>query len=365
MIPPSRSSLAPSVSSGTDDTGFRSSHVPRPGAAPVAVRLVKTVIVGAGAIGGYIGAHLARSGADVVLFARGAHLQAMRARGLRVSAAGGDFVVTPAVADDPVAIGPADLVLLAVKGPSVASVAPMLAPLLRPDTIVVCIQNGLPWWYFHGQRGRLGALGRELTDPRGVVASAVDPRQVLGAIVYFATEIVEPGVIRHSGGHRMFLGEPTGLRSARCRRAADLFAAAGLPCTATTAIRREIWVKLLGNVAFNPLSVVTGATVAAMVRHPDLSALVRAVMGEVRAVAWRLGIRPALSVDARITRSSASGDHKTSMLQDFEAGRPLELETIAGAVVRLAGHLGVPMPATQAVYACAKRLDECRARSER
>jgi 2-dehydropantoate 2-reductase len=323
---------------------------------------VRIVIVGAGAIGGYIGARLARVGADVVLFARGPHLHAMQTRALRVHSPDGDFEVTPQVADDLTTIGPADVVVLGVKAHSLTALAPALPPLFGPETIVVSTQNGIPWWYFQGQGGELEGLRLERVDPGGVIASTIEPRRIVGSLAYFSTDIVEPGVIHHTEGNRISFGEPDGTRSERTRRIAEALIAAGFRCPITTRFRHEIWVKLLGNVAFNPISALTGGTLEELVRHPDTSRLVREVMVETEAVAAKLGIELPISIDQRMAGAEKVGAHKTSMLQDFEAGRPMELEAVVGAVVELGERLNVPMPATRAVYACATLLDENRGR---
>jgi 2-dehydropantoate 2-reductase len=322
---------------------------------------VRIVIAGAGAIGGYLGARLAHVGADVTLFARGAHLRAMQERGLRVSSPDGDLEVRPVVTGDLGAIGPADVVFLGVKAHGLPQLAPQLRVLFSPNTVVVSTQNGIPWWYFQGSGGELDGLHLERVDPRGVIASAIEPRRVLGSLAYFSTEIVEPGVIQHVEGNRITLGEPDGSRSERCRQIADALAAAGFRCPITTRIRHEIWVKLLGNIAFNPISALTGATLVEMARHPEVSRLAREVMGEAAAVAARLGIELPISIEQRMAGAEKVGSHKTSMLQDLEAGRPMELEAVVGAVVELGERLGVPMPASRAVYACTKLLDERRA----
>lgn len=323
---------------------------------------MRIVIVGAGAIGGYIGARLARAGADVVLFARGPHLHAMQTRGLRVHSPEGEFEVKPHVADNLAAIGPADVVFLGVKAHSLTALAPMLRPLFGPDTIVVSTQNGIPWWYFQGHGGDLEGTHLEKVDPGGVIASAIEPRRVVGSLAYFATDIAEPGVIHHTEGNRISFGEPDGTRSERARRIAEALIAAGFRCPITTRFRHEIWVKLLGNVAFNPVSALTGATLEELVRHADTSRLIREVMVETEAVAGKLGIELPISIDQRMTGAEKVGAHKTSMLQDFEAGRPMELEAVVGAVVELGERLNVSMPATRAVYACAKLLDDNRGR---
>jgi 2-dehydropantoate 2-reductase len=321
---------------------------------------VRIVIAGAGAIGGYIGARLAQAGADVVLFARGPHLRAMQDRGLRVVSADGDFSVRPEVSDNLAAIGVADVVVLGVKAHGLTTLAPSLTPLFGPDTIVVSTQNGIPWWYFEEHGGELDGLTLERVDPGGVIAASIEHRRIIGSLAYFATDIAEPGVIHHTEGNRISFGEPGGEKSERIRRVTAAFSAAGFRCPITTRIRHEIWVKLLGNASLNPISVLTGGTLEQMTRHPDVSQLVRAVMVEAEAVASKLGVELPITIDQRIAGAEKVGAHKTSMLQDFEAGRPMELEAVVGAVVELGGRLGVPMPSMSAVYACVKFLGESR-----
>jgi 2-dehydropantoate 2-reductase len=318
---------------------------------------VRIVIAGAGAIGGYIGARLARAGSDVVLFARGPHLRAMQERGLRVLSPDGDFEVTPQVSGDLAAIGPADVVFLGVKAHALTALAPTLGPVLGPDTVVVSTQNGIPWWYFQSIGGELEGLRLERVDPGGVIASAIEPRRVLGSLAYFATDVVEPGVIRHIEGNRISFGEPDGSKSERARRIAEALIAAGFRCPVTPRFRHEIWVKLLGNVAFNPISALTRGTLEELARHAEVSQVIRTIMAESEAVAAKLGIELPISIDQRMAGAEKVGAHKTSMLQDYEAGRPLELEAVVGAVVELGDTLGVAMPVTRAVYACAKMLD--------
>jgi 2-dehydropantoate 2-reductase len=319
---------------------------------------MRIVIAGAGAIGGYIGARLAKNGADVVLFARGAHLAAMQQRGLRiVSAEDGDFEVKPAVTGDLASIGRADVVFLGVKAHALTALAPTLQPLFGPDTVVVSTQNGVPWWYFQNLPGELHDLRLECVDPGGVIAASIEARRVIGSLAYFAADIVEPGVIRHIEGNRLSFGEPDGSRSERARRLADTLIAAGFRCRVTTRFRHEIWVKLLGNVAFNPISALTRGTLEELVRHPETCALVRRLMIETEQVAARLGIELPISIDQRIAGAEKVGGHKTSMLQDLEAGRPMEIDAVIGAVVELGERLGVAMPSTKAVYACVKLLD--------
>jgi 2-dehydropantoate 2-reductase len=315
---------------------------------------VKIVVAGAGAIGGYIGACVARAGGDITLFARGPHLEAMRTKGLRIVTPDGDFEVKPKVTGDLASIGQCDVVFLGVKAHALTGLAPQLRPLFGKDTVVVSTQNGIPWWYFQKIGGELEGLRLEKVDPGGVIATAIDPERVVGSIAYFSTEIVEPGVIKHIEGNRLSFGEPDGTKSERCRKIAEALIPGGLRCPISPRFRHEIWVKLLGNVAFNPASVLTGATLVAMARHPEVSRLVREIMAEVEAVAAKLGLELPISIDQRMAGAEKVGEHKTSMLQDLEAGRPLEIEAVVGAVVELGETLGVPMPATRAVYALVK-----------
>jgi len=307
---------------------------------------MRFLIAGAGAIGGYIGALMARAGDDVTLYARGAHLQAMRERGLRVLSEAGDFEVRPKVTGAIEHEGPFDVIFLGVKAHGLTQLAPQLKPLIGEATTVVSTQNGIPWWYTHLER----------VDPGGVIAASIDPARVVGSLVYLGTEIAEPGVIRHTEGNRISLGEPDGTRSDRCRAIAEALISAGLRCPVTTRIRHEIWVKLLGNVAFNPISALTRATLVQMARDPEIKDVVRSIMTEVVAVANKLGVELPISIDQRIAGAEKVGEHKTSMLQDLEAGRPLELEPVVGAVVELGEQLGIDMPHTRTVYACTKLL---------
>jgi 2-dehydropantoate 2-reductase len=321
---------------------------------------VRIAIAGAGAIGGYIGAKLAKAGADVVLFARGPHLRAMQERGLRVESADGSFEVKPEATGDLTAIGRADAIVLGVKAHSLTALAPQLRPLFGPDTVVVSTQNGIPWWYFQNHPGELNGLHLERVDPGGVIAAAIEPERVIGSLAYFSTDISAPGVIHHTEGNRLSLGEPNGTRSDRIKALAEALIAAGLRAPVTTRFRHEIWVKLLGNVAFNPISALTGGTLEELVRDAKTASVIRDIMAETEAVAARLGIELPISIEQRMAGAEKVGAHKTSMLQDLEAGRPLELEPIVGAAVELGERLGVPMPATRAVYACAGMLDEKR-----
>jgi 2-dehydropantoate 2-reductase len=321
---------------------------------------VKFLIAGAGAIGAYVGARMARAGLDVTLFARGAHLRAMQQHGVRVKSVAGDFEARPRIAGTLEEVGPVDVVFLAVKAHSLPQLVPQLKAVLGPDTTVVGTQNGVPWWFFQGFAGPCEGMRLERVDPGGVISAAIEARRVVGSIVYFSTEITEPGVVLHTAGDRITLGEPNGARSERCRRIADALIASGLRSPVTTHIRNEIWVKILGNVAFNPISALTRATLAQMTRDPEVAALVRHIMGEAEAVASMLGLKLPISIEQRMAGAEKVGEHKTSMLQDLEAGRPLELEAVVGAVVELGDRLRLPMVYTRTVYACAKLLEQAR-----
>ena len=321
---------------------------------------MKFLIAGAGAIGAYIGACLSRAGFDVTLFARGPHLRAMQEHGVRVKSPEGDFEAHPAVSASLTEAGQPDVVVLGVKAHGLPQLAPDLKPLLGPDTTVVSTQNGVPWWFFQSFPAPLQGQRLERVDPGGVISAIIAPTSVVGSIVYFSSEITAPGVIQHIAGNRISLGEPDGTRSDRIRRIAEVLIAGGLKAPVTTRIRHEIWVKLLGNASFNPVSALTGCTLAEMAQDADLSGLVRDIMKEVEAVGTRIGLELPVSIEQRIAGAGKVGEHKTSMLQDLEAGRPLELEALVGAVLELGERLGIPMPSTRAVYASTKARSRVR-----
>ena len=321
---------------------------------------MKFLIAGAGAIGGYIGAKLAQAGGDVTLFARGAHLQAMQAHGVRVIPAEGSeeraFVAHPKITGDLSTATGMDVILLGVKAHGLTGLAPQIAPLIGPNTTVLSTQNGIPWWYFQNDAGEFAGLHLESVDPGSVIANAIPKQSVVGSLVYFATDLAEPGVVRHIEGNRISLGEPDGSRSDRIKGIADALIKAGLRAPVTTRLRSEMFVKLLGNAAFNPISALTRATLVKMAQDPGVRALVAEIMAEVSAIATRLGITLPVSIEQRIAGAEAVGEHKTSMLQDLELGRPMELECIAGALVELGEKLSIPTPNLKAVYACTRLL---------
>jgi 2-dehydropantoate 2-reductase len=315
-------------------------------------------VLGAGAIGAYVGAALARGGSDVTLIARGEHLRALQERGVRVLSPRGDFESHPAATGDLEAIADADAVLLGVKAYSLPELAPRIGELLKPGAAVIAAQNGVPWWFFQSFAGPLEGTTLDSVDPGGAIACSIPEKAVVGCIVYVSTEIVEPGVIRHTEGTRLAIGEPDGSASARCSEIAAALAAGGLKCNVEPRLRDHLWVKLIGNAAFNPVTALTGATMGQLGDQPDMVELLRAVLAECAAVGTAVGLDLPVSVERRLERGIAVGDHKTSMLQDLEAGKPLELDCITGAVIELAGKLDIPVPHTQAVYACTKLLEQ-------
>ena len=310
---------------------------------------MRVAIVGAGAIGGYLGAALASGGSDVVLIARGAHLEAIRRDGLRVLSPRGDLHERLDATDEFDAVRGADLVVLGVKAYSLTELAPRIAPLLDADAAVLPAQNGVPWWFFQGLDGPLRDTVLETVDPGGAITAAIEPRRVVGCVPYPAAEIVAPGVIQHVEGTRFTIGEPAGGISERCQRISEAFAAGGLRCPVEEDVRRELWLKLVGNVAFNPTTALTGATLGEIALTPQSTELARAVMEEVAAVGAALGITLPVSIERRLQGAIKVGDHRTSMLHDLESGKPLEIECMTGAVLEIAERVGVAAPHTAAL----------------
>jgi 2-dehydropantoate 2-reductase len=318
---------------------------------------VRIAILGAGATGGFLGARLAKAGVDVVLIARGPHLQAMRHLGLRLVEANGESISVQVDATDDIAVvRDADFVFVTLKAHSVPAIAERLAANLGERTTVVSAQNGIPWWYFQRHGGELDGIHLESVDPGGIAGRTIDPKLVIACIVYPATSVVGPGVVRHVEGERFSLGELDGSQTERILALSGALASAGLKAPVQPRIRQELWVKLMGNAVFNPLSALTRASLGEMAESPVLAPVVRAAMEEVDAVAGRLGIEIPVSIDRRIRGAAQVGDHKTSMLQDLEAGRPLEIDAITGSVVELAARLGVAVPHLETMYASVKVL---------
>jgi 2-dehydropantoate 2-reductase len=318
---------------------------------------LRVAVLGAGAIGAYVGAALHRGGTEVHLVARGPHLAALQTHGVRVHSPRGDFTARPHATADPAEIGPVDVVFLGLKAQQYAGCDTLLRPLLGPDTAVVAAQNGIPWWYFHGLAGhRLQGRRLETVDPGGTVSAVIPVERAIGCVVYCSTEIVEPGVIRHLEGTRFSIGEPDGSISARCQAFSAAMIAGGLKCPVEPDLRQDIWIKLMGNVAFNPLSALTRATMVQIAGRPGTRRLVASMMAETLEIAQATGVKPDVSIERRIAGAERVGHHKTSMLQDLEAGKELELDAIIGAVVEIADLTGVAAPTLRDVHAAVDLL---------
>ena len=319
---------------------------------------MKVAIVGVGAIGGYVGHCLARAGEDVTFIARGKNLEALRSRGTRLLRADGTEEAVPQVkaTADYAATGPQDLVILAMKAHQLESVALDVPKLFGPDTVVVPMQNGIPYWYFHGHPGELAGKRLQSVDPSGVIGDNIPAQRVIGCVVYPAIELMEPGVIKHVEGNRFPVGEPDGTASNRVARVADCLVRAGLQAAVLSDIRAEIWLKLWGNMTFNPISALSRATLAGICQYPPSRALAAEMMTEAQNVAAKLGITFRVSLEKRIAGAERVGHHKTSMLQDVEAARTLEIDALLGSVIELAGLTATPVPHLDAVYALTKLL---------
>lgn len=319
---------------------------------------MKVAVLGAGAIGAYVGAALHRAGAEVHLIARGPHLKEIRQSGVRVLSPRGDFTSRPHATDDPTEVGPVDHIFLGLKANRYAEAGPMIKPLLHDGTTIIAAQNGIPWWYFHGVPGQYAGHRIDSVDPDGAVSAALPVERAIGCVVYAATEIESPGVIRHLEGTRFSIGEPTGEISARCTEFAEAMVAGGLKCPVEADLRKDIWLKLMGNIAFNPISALTRATMAGICRHLSTRELVVEMMRETLDVAARLGSHPEISIERRLAGAERAGEHKTSTLQDLEKGKPLELDVILKAVVELANLTGAAAPTVRVVSALADLLNE-------
>ena len=303
------------------------------------------------AIGGYVGAELARAGVEVSLVARGPHLAAMRANGLRLLKGEEEIVVHPVCTGDPAELGPQDYVIVGLKAHQLSAAVGQMQPLLGPATAIVTAVNGIPYWYFHRHGGALEGSVVESVDPGGAQWRGFGPERAIGCVVYPATEIVEPGVIRHIYGDRFPLGEPSGEHTDRVRRLSEAFAAGRMQAPVLDRIRDELWLKLWGNLSFNPISALTHATLDVICTDPGTRAVARAMMVEGRDIAERLGIRFRVDVDRRIEGARKVGAHKTSMLQDLERGRPMEIVPLVTVVQELGRKVGVPTPAIDVVHA--------------
>jgi len=321
---------------------------------------MKFAVLGAGAIGGYVGAMLARSGGEVTLIARGEHLRAMRLGGVRIESPRGDFTSYVPATSEFDAIADADVVFVALKANSLPEVAGELSKVLRDDALVIGAQNGIPWWYFQSHGGPFEGRRLQSVDPEGEVGRAIPVANTVGCVVYCSTELVAPGVIRHIEGNRFAIGTPAGEVSDRHREVSAAFAAAGLKCPIVRNLREHIWLKLIGNAAFNPITTITRTTMGELARSPSAIACVRAVMEECAAVAHGLELELPVSIDQRIDGALAVGAHKTSMLLDWEAGKPLELACMTGAIIEIAELVSVPVPTVRAVQTLTEAVAELR-----
>jgi 2-dehydropantoate 2-reductase len=310
---------------------------------------VKVAIFGAGAIGGMMGVKLAQAGADVTFIARGPHLAAMHENGVILQSGGETIQVRPRCVGSAAEAGLQDYVIVTLKAHSLPAAAADIALMMDDGSALITAVNGVPYWYFHGLGGPYAGRRVESVDPGGVLFATLPPACAIGCVVYPAAEVIAPGVISHSYGDRFSLGEPDGSRSPRIEAISRLLIGAGLKAPIRPKIRDEIWVKLWGNLCFNPLSALTGATLDILTSRPDLRATCRAMMLEGQAVAESLGVNFAISVDKRIEGAAEVGAHKTSMLQDLERGRPMEIDALLGAVVELGTLTGQTMPICETV----------------
>jgi 2-dehydropantoate 2-reductase len=315
-------------------------------------------IIGAGAIGGHIAAKLAEAGESVTVVARGAHLKAIRERGLKLKENGQEIVARVEATDRIADAGGADLIVLGVKAHQLAPIAADLASIVTPSTTIMTTQNGIPWWYFFKHGGRHEGVWLESVDPGGVIASRLPIDAIVAAISYQAAEIESPGVIRHIEGHRLPVAEIDGQKTERIAALSELFTRAGFKSPALSDVRAEIWMKLWGNLTFNPVSALSHATLEDICRFSPTRALAGAMMREAQTVGEAFGIRFRLSIDKRIAGAESIGAHKTSMLQDIEHGRAIEIDALLGSVVELARLAKVPTPHLDAIYAVTKLLGE-------
>ena len=320
---------------------------------------MKVCVVGAGAIGGYMAVRIAQAGHDVSVIARGPHLAAISAHGLKLIEADQELVATNLTATDNIReLGPQDVVLLALKAHQIETVVEDLSVLLGPKTVLVTLQNGIPWWYFQKLDSPFSDRIVKTVDPAGVRFNKIDPDRLVGCIAYPAATIAEPGVIQHVEGNRFPVGELDGSESDRVNQVSTLFTEAGFKARVLTDIRSEIWLKLWGNLTFNPISALTHATLVDICQFPLTRALAEAMMTEAQTIGERLGAGFRVPMERRIAGAESVGKHKTSMLQDVEVGKPLEIDGMLGVVVELAEITEVDVPTLRALYACVSLLNK-------
>ena len=318
---------------------------------------MKICVVGAGAIGGYLAVRLAHAGHAVSAIARGPHLAAIRANGLKLVEGEQELVADLEATDRIADLATQDVVLLALKAHQITAVLDDLPVLLGTDTVLVTLQNGIPWWYFQKLGGPYADRVVETVDPGGRLFNAIDPSRIIGCIAYPAATIAQPGVIRHIEGNKFPVGELDGSDSDRVRRVSGLLEQAGFKSRVLDDIRSEIWLKLWGNLTFNPISALTHSTLVDICQFPLTRELAAMMMTEAQAIGERLGVKFRVPMERRIAGAEGVGKHKTSMLQDVEAGKPLEIDGMLGVVVELAEMTGVEVPTLRALYACASLLN--------
>ena len=320
---------------------------------------MKVCIVGAGAIGGYMAVRIANAGHNVSVIARGPHLAAIKDRGMKLIEENDEFVAENLTATEFVGeLGPMDVVLLALKAHQIVPIVNDMSVLLGPNTVIVTLQNGIPWWYFQNFAGDYANRVVETVDPGGLLFNSIDPDRLIGCIAYPATTISKPGVIQHIEGNRFPVGELSGMKTERVQMVSELFAESGFKSRIIDDIRSEIWLKLWGNLTFNPISALTHSTLVDICQFPLTRQLVTTMMTEAQTVGERLGAHFRIPMEKRIAGAESVGKHKTSMLQDVEAGKPIEIESMLGAVIELAEVTGVQTPTLRAIYACVSLLDK-------
>ncbi|MBL8906078.1 MAG: 2-dehydropantoate 2-reductase [Rhizobiales bacterium] len=313
--------------------------------------MTRICVFGAGAIGGLIAAQLAHAGkSEVSVIARGANLDAIRAGGLILRKGGEEFVTRPRAAEKAAEIGPQDFVIIGLKAYALTGAIDALMPLLGPETAILFAQNGLPWWYFYGGGAAHGGRKLESVDPGGLIWDRLTPERAIGTVVWQAAELAAPGIVVHGYGDRMPVGEPSGEQTARVKTLSTLLVDAGFKSPVRPNLRTEIWLKLWGNLSFNPVSVLTRGTLEQLANDPESRRVIRAMMAEARAVAEAFGISFTIDIDERIGMAARVGAHRTSMLQDVDAGRPTELDALLGSVIELAQIAGMAVPTLQLVY---------------
>jgi len=312
---------------------------------------VKICIYGAGAIGGLLGAQLSLAGEEVTLIGRGPHLAAIQAGGLKLRTEGKELLARPQATSDPRQAGPQDCVIVTLKAHSVAAIATAMQPLLGPETAVVTAMNGVPWWYFYKLAGPHEGYRIRSIDPDGTLWRLIPGERCLGCVVYPAAEVVAPGVVEHYYGNRFMLGEPDGSKSARATRLSGALTRAGFKAPVRPRIRDDIWVKLWGNLSFNPVSALTSGTLAGIANDPGTRAVIRRMMVEAEAVGAALGVKFGVDIETRIGWAADIGEHRTSMLQDLELGRPMEIDALVSAVAEMGDLVGVDTPFIDAVLA--------------